>query len=106
MIVVLRPMGVSYDPAFCIDPEIWDSALCNLIILAIVVEQPELLSLYSWLHLEWDDVFESWAAWLTSILEYVNWTLFSTVRVVVDANEEKQTVQIVEKVMPGRYSFQ
>ncbi|KAI7778936.1 hypothetical protein LA080_001453 [Diaporthe eres] len=106
MIVVLRPMGVSYEPAFRIDPEIWDSALRNLTTLAIVAEQPEPPSPYSWPHLEWDDVFERWAAWLTPILEYVNRTLPGTARVVVDANEEKQTVQIVEKVMPGRYSFQ
>jgi hypothetical protein len=52
------------------------------------------------------DVIDKGRAWLTPILEYLNRILPSSTQLVVDANEEEHTVQIVTKVMPGRCSFQ
>ena len=77
-ILVLRPMGVSYRPAFRMGPEISDSVFGNLRTLGVVAEQPEPSSPYPWPQVERDDVFEEWGAWLTPILEYLNRILPST----------------------------
>lgn len=106
MILVLRPMGLSYHPAFRMDPEIWDRILGNILLLGIVAEQPEPLSLYSWPRVERDDGFEKWEVWLTPILEYLDRVLPSTAQIAVDANKEEHTVQIFAKVMPERCRFQ
>ena len=47
-----------------------------------------------------------WAAWLTPILEYLSRALAKEALIVVDANEEEDTVRIVESIMPRRCRFQ
>ena len=106
MILVLRPMGVSYRPGFCMDRKIWDGVLGNLSILGVIAEQPESPSPYAFPRVKPEDVFEEWTAWLTTILEYLARALPRTAQIVVDANKEEDTVQIWEKVMPGRCRFQ
>jgi hypothetical protein len=106
MILVLRPMGVSYCPGFCMDRKIWDGVLGNLSILGVIAEQPESPSPYAFPRVKPEDVFDEWTAWLTTILEYLVRALPGTAQIVVDANEEEDTVQIWEKVMPGRCRFQ
>src|SRR6266699_6866621 len=101
MILVLRPMGVSYNPTFRMDPKIWDSVLGNLSILGVIAEQPEPPSPYAWHHLERGDVFGEWTTWLTPILEYLRRILPSITQIAVDANEEEYTVQIFAEMMPG-----
>ncbi|KAF2465450.1 uncharacterized protein BDR25DRAFT_378606 [Lindgomyces ingoldianus] len=106
MILVLRPMGVSYHPGFCMDPKIWDGVLGSLSILGVIAEQPEPPSPYAWPRVEPEDVFEEWTVWLTPILEYLGQALPRTAQIVVDANKEEDTVHILEKVIPGRCHFQ
>jgi hypothetical protein len=106
MILVLRPMGVSYRPGFCMDRKIWDSILDSLSILGIIAEQPEPPSPYALSRVKPEGVFEEWTAWLIPILEYLGRALPRTAQIVVDANKEEDTVQIWEKVMPGRCRFQ
>jgi len=106
MILVLRPMGVSYRPGFCMDQKIWDGVLGSLSILGVIAEQPEPPSPSAWPRVEPEDVFEEWTAWLTPILEYLGRALPRSAQIVVDANKEEDTVQILEKAMPGRCRFQ
>lgn len=105
MILVLRPMGVSYHPGFCMDQKIWDSALGNLSILGVIAEQPEPPP-HAFPRVEPEDVSEKWTAWLTPILEYLGRALPRTAQIVVDANKKENTFQIFGKAMPGRCRFQ
>lgn len=41
ILLVLRPMGVSYHPGFRMDKEVWTSTLDGLLRLGIIAEQPE-----------------------------------------------------------------
>lgn len=106
MILVLRPMGVSYRPGFCMDQKSWDGVLSSLSILGVIAEQPQPPSTYALPREEPKDVFEEWTAWLRPILEYLGRALPRTTRIVVDANKEEGTVQILEEMMPGRCRFQ
>ncbi|KAF1994259.1 hypothetical protein P154DRAFT_448000 [Amniculicola lignicola CBS 123094] len=103
MILVLRPMGVSYGPSFCMDPKVWDGVLGSLSVIGFIVEQP---SPYASPRVGPEDVFEKWTAWLTPILEYLGRALPRTAQIVVDANKGEDTVHIVENAMPGRCHFQ
>ncbi len=49
---------------------------------------------------------EEWVAWITLILEYLSRVLPRAAQIVADANKEEDTIQIMEKVMPGRCRFQ
>ena len=106
MIVVLRPMGVSYRPEFCMDRKIWDGVLGSLSVLGVIAEQPEPPSPYELPRVEPEDAFEKWTTWLIPILEYLGQALPRTAKIVVDANKKEDTVKILEKVMPGRCRFQ
>lgn len=106
MILMLRPMGVSYCPGFCMDRKIWDGVLGSLSILGVIAEQPETPSPYAWPRVEPEDVLKEWTAWLTPILEYLGRALSKTAQIVVDANKEEDTLNILEKVMPGRCHVQ
>ncbi|KAF2245284.1 hypothetical protein BU26DRAFT_66740 [Trematosphaeria pertusa] len=106
MILVLRPMGLSYCRDFRMDQTIWDGVLGNLSILGVIAEQPAPPSPYASPQVEPEDVFKEWTAWLTPILEYLSRALSKTAQIVVDANKEEDTVHIFEKEMPGRCRFQ
>lgn len=106
MVLILRPMGVSYHRDFHMDPNIWDGILGNLSILGVIAEQPESLSLREWPKAEAENALEEWTAWITPIFEYLGRALHRETKIVVDANEEKETVQVLEKAIPGRSRFQ
>ena len=106
MILVLRPMGVSYHPGFYMDRKIWDGVLSSISILGIIAEQPKSPPLDTQPRVELEDVFEEWTTWLIPILEYLGKALPRTAQIVVDANKKEDTTQIVKKVMPGRCHFQ
>jgi hypothetical protein len=105
MILVLQPTGISYDPYFRMDQKLWGGVLGKLLILGVVVEQPD-PSPDMWPRETQEDVFKEWAAWLTPIMEYLGQTLPKTSRIVVDANKEERTAETLEKLMPGRCRFQ
>lgn len=106
MVLILRPRGVSYHRNFHMDPNIWDGILGNLSILGVIAEQPESLSLGEWPKAEPEDALEEWTAWITPIFEYLDRALHRETKIVVDANDEKETVQVLEKAIPGRSRFQ
>ncbi|OAA59111.1 hypothetical protein SPI_06313 [Niveomyces insectorum RCEF 264] len=117
MLLVFRPMGVSYRPGFVMDPTVWDGVLGRLSSLWIVAAQPEPSSPSQHGHGHEhgqerlqagpaDDAFEAWTRWLTPNLEYLGRALPGTAQIVVDANEEGDTVRMVERVLPGRCRFQ
>ncbi|UKZ80055.1 hypothetical protein TrVFT333_007820 [Trichoderma virens FT-333] len=103
LILILRPMGVSYDRDFRMDPNVWDNILGNISIIGIVAEQPSLLE---WPKEELENALEEWTAWITPIVEYLGRSLNSEAKIVVDANDEERTVKVPEQAMPGRCSFQ
>lgn len=107
MVLILRPRGVSYRPNFRMDPDIWDGILGNLQILGVIAEQPELDSEEQQLEAtEPEDAFEEWTTWITPILEYLRQALNREARIVVDANDEQRTVEIIKEAIPGRCHFQ
>jgi hypothetical protein len=104
ILLVLRPMGVSYQPSFRMDPSIWNDIFDGLVILGIIAEQPE--PSYQWLQADPGRDFEEWKTWLTSIMEYLTHAVPDTARIVVDANREGDTENIIRRFMPGRCQFQ
>lgn len=106
MIVVLRPMGISYYPKFRMERQFWDGVLGNLSILGIIIEQPSSPVSFAWATVKPEDVLKEWTAWFTPILEYLGQALPGTAQIIVDANKEQDTIHVVEKVMPGRCCLQ
>lgn len=106
ILLVLRPMGVSYKPSFRMDPSIWNDIFDRLAILGIIAEQPEPPFSYQWPQNDLGSVFEEWKTWLTSILEYLAHAVPDTAQIVVDANEEWETENIIKNFMPERCRFQ
>lgn len=106
IVLILRPRDVSYRPNFRMDPNIWDGILGNLQILGVIAEQPESQSLEGWPKGELEGTFEEWTAWIASIFEYLRRALNAEAKVVVDANDEEKTAEIIEEAMPGRCRFQ
>ncbi|KAL7902789.1 hypothetical protein HDV63DRAFT_413162 [Trichoderma sp. SZMC 28014] len=106
MVLILQPMGVSYHRDFHMDQNIWDSILGNLSILGVIAEQPESLSLGEWPKAEPENAVKEWTAWITPIFEYLGRALNRETKMVVDANDKKETLQVLEKAIPGRCRFQ
>lgn len=88
------------------DPDIWDGILGNLQVLAVVAEEPDPSYQEMFGVTTPKDVFAKWIAWATPIFEYIHRTLNKNAKVVVDANDEKQTVELIKQEMPGRCHFQ
>jgi hypothetical protein len=105
MILVLQPTGSSYDPSFRMDRKIWGGVLGKLTVLGVVAEQPH-PSPDIWPRETQENVLREWTAWLTPIMEYLGQALPKTCQLVVDANKEEHTTDILEKLMPGRCRFQ
>lgn len=100
MILVITCNKLCDGADFDMNPTIWNQLFKNLSILGIVIEQPEpwILDLY--------DERESWTAWLTTALEYINQATSTEMKIVVDTNKMTEATQIVEKAMPERCNFQ
>lgn len=105
ILLVLRPMGVSYQPSFRMDPSVWTDVFDGLVILGIIAEQPEPPTSYQWPQIDPGE-FEEWKTWLTSIMEYLTHAVPDTARIVVDANREEDTEDIIRRFMPERCQFQ
>ena len=108
IILVLQPEALSYNSDFCMDPHIWDSLLGGLTIVGIIVAQPESPSgdPSEWSQEEQKDAFQKRALWLRRIMDYLGQALPMAANIVVDTNEEEDTIQICEKGLPGRCRFQ
>ncbi|KAI0915125.1 hypothetical protein F4823DRAFT_557572 [Ustulina deusta] len=120
IILVLRPIGVPYQPDSLMDPEIWDSVLGNLVTLGVIIEQPE-PPLLEWLE---DSEKEAtgnfltflrdrkreavgeWMTWLLPIFEYLVRAVPKQTEIVVDVTEEEDTVQALEFFQKGPFRFQ
>jgi hypothetical protein len=88
------------------DPDIWDSILDNLQVLAVVAEEPDPSYQEMFGVTTPEDVFVRWTAWATPIFKYIHRTLHRNAKVVVDANDEKRTVELIKEAMPERCHFQ
>ncbi|KAJ4854720.1 uncharacterized protein T069G_10278 [Trichoderma breve] len=107
MILILRPTRTFYNPDFRMDPNIWDSILGNLSILGIIAEQPPIIeSPEEELENDLENDLEEWITWITPICDYIGRSLSREAEVVVDANDEEETVNVLEKAIPGRCRFQ
>jgi hypothetical protein len=106
MILVFTSEGLCYHADFHMNPKIWDKLLSNLSILGIIVEQPEPLTPYELGMVDSDDVKETWIAWLTRTLEYINQAIPNEIKVVADTNQMAEATRIVERAIPGRCNFQ
>ncbi|KAK0761541.1 hypothetical protein N5P37_006494 [Trichoderma harzianum] len=104
MILILRPTPAFYNPDFRMDPNIWDSILGNLSTLGIIAEQPPKIESPEEIELEND--LEEWITRITPICDYMGRSLSREAEVVVDANDEEETVNVLEKAIPGRCHFQ
>jgi hypothetical protein len=106
ILLVLRPMGVSYQPSFRMDPGIWNAIFDGLVILGIIAEQPEPSTSYQWLQVDPGRDFEEWKPRLASIMGFIAHAVPDTARIVVDANREGDTENIIRRFMPERCQFQ
>ncbi|KAK5628447.1 hypothetical protein RRF57_004162 [Xylaria bambusicola] len=120
IILVIRPIGVPYEPDSLMDPDIWDTVLGNLISLGVIIEQPE-PPLLEWLE---DSEKETtgnfltflrdrkreavgqWMTWLLPIFEYLVRAVPKQTEIVVDVTEEEDTVQTLEFFQKGPFRFQ
>jgi hypothetical protein len=99
LVLILRPRGVSYRPNYSMEPEIWDGILSNLQVLGVIAEQPES-------HSEEDGAFEEWNEWIAPIFEYLHRALNREAKIMVDANDEQKTIEIIQEAIPERCQFQ
>ncbi|KAI0458784.1 hypothetical protein F5B21DRAFT_406101 [Xylaria acuta] len=125
MILVLRPIGVPYQPSSLMDPEIWDTVLGNLLTLGVIVEQPEppLLewledsekvapgNFLAFLQDRKKEAVAEWMTWLLPIFEYLVQAIPKQTEIVVDVTEEEDTeegdtVQALEFFQKGPFRFQ
>ncbi|KAL7900493.1 hypothetical protein HDV64DRAFT_276318 [Trichoderma sp. TUCIM 5745] len=106
MVLILQPRGASYRPRFHMDPDIWDSILGNLQVLAVVAEQPDPSYQEIFEMATPEEVFSKWIAWITPIFECLHQTLNRYAKIVVDANDEERTIELIKEAMPGRCHFQ
>ncbi|KAK4149311.1 hypothetical protein C8A00DRAFT_38091 [Chaetomidium leptoderma] len=102
IILVLRPKGTSYRPGFCMRPEHWDGVLGSLSMLGVIAEQPTPPP-HAWPSVRREDCLAEWKAWLTPILEYLGRVVSSEARIVVDANKEEDTIQMVATALPRQW---
>ncbi|KAI1430304.1 hypothetical protein F5Y12DRAFT_15785 [Xylaria sp. FL1777] len=120
IILVLRPIGVPYQPDSLMDPDIWDSVLGNLVTLGVIVEQPE-PPLLEWLEDSEKEAtgnfltflrdrkreaVSEWMTWLLPIFEYLVRAVPKQTEIVVDVTEEEDTVQALEFFQKGPFRFQ
>lgn len=101
IMLVLRPMGVSYEPKFRVDTAMWDSILPHLKTLWIVAEQP-LKDDHYYNGQTLVEKMKKWIAWLTPILEYLAKTLPTESTVRVDVNEREETSKLIQKHLQHR----
>lgn len=88
------------------DPAFWDGILGNLQVLAVVAEQPD-LSCQEWFEVATlQEVLAKSIAWITPIFEYLRRALNKDAKIMVDANDEEKTVEVIKEAMPGRCHFQ
>ncbi|KAJ3559241.1 hypothetical protein NPX13_g9562 [Xylaria arbuscula] len=119
IILVLRPIGVPYQPDSLMDPEIWDGVLGNLISLGVIIEQPE-PPLLEWLEDSEKEVAGNfltflrdrkkeavgqWMTWLLPIFEYLVRAVPKQTEIVVDVAEEEDTVQSLEFFQKNPFKF-
>lgn len=120
LVLVIRPVGVPYQPASLMDPEIWDAVLGNLVSLGVIIEQPE-PPLLEWLQDSGKEAAGNflaflrdrkreavgqWMTWLLPIFEYLVRTVPKETEIVVDVTEEEDTVQALEFFQKGPFRFQ
>ncbi|PNP45380.1 hypothetical protein THARTR1_10931 [Trichoderma harzianum] len=103
MILIVRPTRAFYNPNFRMDPNIWNSILGNLSMLGIITEQPSKTERHEE---ELENAPEKWISRITPICDYIGRSLSREAEVVVDANDEEKTVEVLEKSIPGRCRFQ
>lgn len=106
ILLVLRPMGVSYTPGFRMDTNVWDCVLGNLKVLGIVAEQPMKDSSPFADEGRWSRAIDEWAAWLKPILAYLNQVVPKEVDTVADANKQEATVEMISTTLAERCRFQ
>lgn len=102
----IRKMVLILRPRFSMDPDIWDSILGNLQIIAVVVEQPEPAFQKVFEKATPEEGFVKWIAWITPIFEYLRRALDREAKILVDANDKEKTAEVIKEAMPGHCHFQ
>lgn len=102
IMLVLRPMGVSYCPNFRMDTAMWDTILPHLRTLWIVAEQP-LEGDHYWNGRTVMEKMKEWIEWLTPILECLAKTLSTKSTVLVDVGEREETGKLIQKYLLHGY---
>jgi hypothetical protein len=102
IMLVLRPMGVSYCPNFRMDTAMWDTILPHLRTLGIVAEQP-LEGDHYWNGRTFMEKMKEWIEWLTPILECLAKTLSTKSAVLVDVDEREETGKLIQKYLLHGY---
>lgn len=102
IMLVLRPMGVSYSPNFRVDTAMWDTILPHLRTLWIVAEQP-LEDDHYWNGHTVMEKMKEWIEWLTPILECLAKTLSTKSTVLVDVDEREETGKLIQKYLLHGY---
>lgn len=102
LLLVLRPMGVSYGRPLDLDAHIWPSILPKLIKLCIVAQQP--LEPAHYLN---DPIFaqqmDDWLSWIQPILEYLNRYVPSRTILEIDDDNRQETSELLRQCLSNGF---
>ncbi|KAM0545323.1 hypothetical protein ACHAPJ_011395 [Fusarium lateritium] len=106
VVLVFEPeKGLGY-PGSHMNPKTWDVLLGKLLTLSIIIDQLEPSTPNYTDESQSDDGLEERAAWLTPDLDYLSRAVPETTKIIVDVNEVELAVQLAEKSLPSRFTFQ
>ncbi|KAL9106746.1 MAG: hypothetical protein Q9227_008245 [Pyrenula ochraceoflavens] len=96
IMLVLRPMGASYQPNFAVDKPMWNRILPHLVTLRIVADQP-VGDAYSYHGRPVVKQMNEWIECLTPTLEYLAKSLSSKARILVDLDGREEMHKLFQK---------
>ncbi|KAI1133689.1 hypothetical protein F5Y10DRAFT_228349 [Nemania abortiva] len=120
IILILRPVEAPYQPDSLLDPDIWNTALGNLMTLGVILEQPK-PPILDWIREsekepsgDFPTLLQNkkraaagqWMTWLLPVFEYLVRTIPEQTEIVVDVTEEDDTMQALEYFQKGPFRFQ
>jgi hypothetical protein len=102
LLLIARPMGVSYTPGKVVDDALWRSILPHLKGLRIVAEQPvEAGGYYNAPTLEQD--MDCWVSWFRPFLQCFGRHLSIRTNVQIDDNGRAETGALIKECLPHGY---
>ncbi|KAF2691170.1 hypothetical protein K458DRAFT_412487 [Lentithecium fluviatile CBS 122367] len=102
VMIILRPMGISYHPGFKMDEGTWDDIVPSLRGLRIVAEQP-IEGDHYWNGQTLEEKMKEWKEWTEPIFQYLGKTLSPECEVVIDIDEREETRKLAEKYLLHGY---